>query len=518
MSHWIILPIVLPALLAPFMIMVIRHHLDLQRIFSVAGTIVLVGISLGLMAQASTGEIVVYDLGDWPAPFGIVLVLDRLSALMTVLTTVLALAVILYAIWSGWDTRGRHFHPLFQFQLMGILGAFLTGDAFNLFVFFEVLLIASYGLMIHGGGTVRLHAGVQYVIYNLIGSTLFLFALGTLYGVTGTLNMADLAVRVAELPADQTALIRVGAVLLLLVFSVKAAILPLHFWLPASYANAPAPVAALFAIMTKVGAYAILRMYTLVFGPDLHFAQGLIGDWLIFAAMLTLAVGSIGILGTRQVGRLSAFAAIGSTGTLLIAIALFTEQATAAALYYMIHSTFATAMLFLVADLIIERRGDDIAPTAPMPHSGTVSVLFFAAAIAMAGLPPLSGFVGKLLVLDASRDTPQAVLIWASILILSLIAILGFARAGSLIFWKSYDAASAAAREQDRDDEGEDTPAASPDSQPPRLPMVPVFGLFAALVLVTVFAGPVMKYTSATAAQLFTPGDYIDAVLKRSGS
>ncbi|HAW46325.1 MAG TPA: monovalent cation/H+ antiporter subunit D, partial [Roseovarius sp.] len=219
------------------------------------------------------------------------------SAMMVLLTAVLALVVLLYAIGTGWDQRGRNFHALWQFQLMGICGAFLTGDAFNLFVFFEVLLIASYGLMIHAGGARRLKAGVQYVIYNLLGSTLFLFALGTLYAVTGTLNMADLAVRAVEIPVEDSALLRVGAMLLFLVFAIKAALLPLHFWLPNTYAEAPAPVAALFAIMTKIGAYAILRFYTLIFGPDLDVTANLIDDVLLYGALLTLAAGMIGILG-----------------------------------------------------------------------------------------------------------------------------------------------------------------------------------------------------------------------------
>ncbi len=515
MSHWIILPIVLPALLAPFIIMVIRHHLDLQRIFSIAGTLVLVGVGLGLVSHAATGAITVYELGDWPAPFGIVLVLDRLSALMVALTSVLALGVVLYAIWSGWDERGRHFHALFQFQLMGVLGAFLTGDAFNLFVFFEVLLIASYGLMIHGGGGKRLRAGTQYVVYNLLGSTLFLFALGTLYSVTGTLNMADLAVRLGELPADQLALARVGGVLLLLVFAVKAAVLPLHFWLPASYANAPAPVAALFAIMTKVGAYAILRMFTLAFAPGTAVAEGLVGDWMIYAALLTLAVGMIGILGARSLARMVAFAAIGSMGTLLIAISLFTPQGTAAAVYYIVHSTLATAVLFLIADMVIERRGEAIAPRPPMPHGGAVASVYFAAAIAMAGMPPLSGFLGKLLVLDAARGAPQAVLIWAAVLITSLVAILGLARAGSLIFWKAHDVTTPVP-DAETDPETSGPEAAPP--LPPRLPFVPVFGLLILLVALTVFAGPAMIYAQATADHLYAPEGYINAVLKGAGS
>jgi len=268
MTHWIIAPVVMPALLAPFIVLAARYHIGIQRVFSVTGVLALIAIALGLALQVADGSILLYQLSDWAAPFGIVLVGDRLSTLMVLLTAVLALFVLLYAIGSGWDERGRHFHALFQFQLMGIMGAFLTGDLFNLFVFFEVLLIASYGLMIHAGGNARLRAGVQYVLFNLIGSTLFLFALGSLYAQTGTLNMADLAERVSLINPDDTVGIRVAAVLLLLVFAIKAAVVPLHFWLPSSYAEAPAPVAALFAIMTKVGAYAIIRVYTLIFPPD----------------------------------------------------------------------------------------------------------------------------------------------------------------------------------------------------------------------------------------------------------
>lgn len=514
MSHLIILPVVLPALMAPFIIMVLRHHLDLQRIFSIGATLVLLAVSLALFVRASTGEIGVYELGNWPAPFGIVLVLDRLSALMVTLTSLLAMCVLLYSVGSGWDERGRHFHALFQFQLMGILGAFLTGDAFNLFVFFEVLLIASYGLMIHGGGEVRLKAGVQYVVYNLLGSTLFLFALGTIYAVTGTLNMADLALKVPALPTDDIALIRVGAILLLLVFAIKAAVLPLHFWLPASYANAPAPVAALFAIMTKVGAYSILRMYTLVFGPDVAVADGLVGTWLLPAAVLTLAVGSVGILGSRRINRMVAFAAIASMGTLLIAISLFTPEATAAAIYYIVHSTFATAMLFLVTDLIIARRGAVIGLAPPMPQTGLIASLFFAGAIAVAGMPPLSGFVGKLLVLDAARSDNLTVLVWSAILTTSLITIIGLARAGSFIFWKSHEV------QNDPDTETDNAPP-SPEEPVlriiyPRLPIVATFAVLSVLVALTVFAGPAMSYARATADQLFNPSGYISSVLERS--
>ncbi len=498
MSHWIAVPVVLPSLLAPFIVLLLRHDIVLQRVFSVAGTAALVLVAAALAVASAAGAVEVYALGNWPAPFGIVLVLDRLSALMVLLTALLGLAVVLYAIGSGWDRRGRHFHALFQFQLMGICGAFLTGDVFNLFVFFEVLLIASYGLMIHGGGADRLRAGVQYVVYNLAGSTLFLFALGTLYGVTGTLNMADLALRTAALPPGDAALVRVAAVLLLAVFAVKAALVPLHFWLPGTYAAAPAPVAALFAILTKVGAYAILRVYTLVFAPGAAATGALAGEILMPAALVTLAVGTIGVMGARDLGRLAAHAGVASMGTLLLAIALFTPAATAAALYYLVHSTLAGAALFLVVDLVAERRraGARIDPAAPFAQSGLIAALFFVAAIGVAGMPPLSGFLGKLLVMDAARPSDAMALIWATILVTSLVAVVGFARAGSTVFWRA---------------EGEATAAAPPPGA--ALPLTATIALLAALGLLAVLAGPVIAFLEATAAQLYAPGAYIDAVL-----
>ena len=349
--------------------------------------------------------------------FGIVLVGDRLSTMMVLLTSVLALFVLLYAIGSGWDTRGRHFHALFQFQLMGILGAFLTGDLFNLFVFFEVLLIASYGLMIHAGGNERLRAGVQYVLFNLIGSTLFLFALGAIYAETGTLNMADLAERVALIDPEETVGIRLAAVLLLLVFAIKAAVVPLHFWLPSSYAEAPAPVGALFAIMTKVGAYAIIRVYTMIFHPEVDVTAGLHGTWLLPAALVSLAIGMIGVLAARKLDRLVAFSVVGSMGMVMVAISLFTPSGIAAALYYIVHSTLAAAVLFLISDLVRTGRKDlELTPQPPISGAALTAGMFFAGAIAMAGLPPLSGFLGKLLVLDAAFETPLMVWIWVIVL------------------------------------------------------------------------------------------------------
>ncbi len=511
MTHWLILPIVLPAMLAAFMVLAARYHLLIQRVLSVTGTLGLLALALGLFWQASDGTVGLYQLGNWAAPFGIVLVADRLSTLMVLLTCVLAVPVLLYAIGSGWDNRGRHFHPLFQFQLMGILGAFLTGDAFNLFVFFEVLLIASYGLMIHAGGQRRLRAGTQYVLYNLLGSTLFLFALGTIYAETGTLNMADLAMRVATLDAGDGAGIRVAAVLLLLVFAVKAAILPLHFWLPASYSEAPAPVAALFAIMTKVGAYCIIRFYTLVFPPDLEITQGLFDVWLMPAALLTVALGMAGVLGAKRADRMVAFSVIGSMGMLLAAVSVFTPAGISAALYYAIHSTFAAAALFLLIDVIRSRRGAaevSFVDAPPLAGGALVAGMFFVAAIAMTGLPPLSGFLGKLLILDAARSADLMWWVWGVILVGSLIAVVGFSRAGSQIFWKAHQSTPEPA-------EGDEAPVVAEGQGV--LPMVAIGGLLALLVALTVAAGPMTRVLNATAAQLFNPERYLAVVLTTPG-
>ena len=499
MNHWIIAPIVLPAIMAPILMMAARHDVVLARIFSIASSVALLGIALALTTMVSDGIIVTYALGNWIPPFGIVLVADRLSVLMLLLTAGLSLAVLLFAI-DGSDRQGRHFHALFQFQLMGINGAFLTGDFFNLFVFFEVLLIASYGLMVHGGGAARTRAGVQYVAINLVGSTLFLIAVGMIYSVAGTLNMADLAIRVPKIAAGDQALLQSGALLLLLVFCIKAALIPVHFWLPGTYANAPAPVAALFAIMTKVGAYCVIRLYILAFGADAGVASWLAAPWLLPAALVTLVLGMTGVLAARRLGQLASFAVIGSMGMLLVAIALFTPASLSAALYYLLHSTLAGAVLFLIADLVSRRRpGQDDALTVA-PRFAQLSLLagaFFVAAIAATGMPPLSGFIGKLLILDAARDSANPALIWSLLLLTSLLAIIGFGRAGSTLFWKSTG-------------EPGHFPAV-PESN--TLSLLAIGLLLAGSVSLTLFAGPLTAYLDATAEQVFATRHYIEAVL-----
>ena len=273
-----------------------------RRRLSLASMLLGAFMAASLVWHASQGELLVYQLGEWPAPFGIVLVVDRLSALMVLLTYAVAVPAMWYAT-GGWDCRGRHFHALFQFQLMGLCGAFLTGDLFNLFVFFEVLLIASYVLLVHGQGRERFRMGVHYVVLNLAASGLFLIGLGMVYAVTGTLNMADVGLRVGQLTGDAALIARAAALVLLVVFGLKAAIVPLYFWLPATYAAASAPVAALFAIMTKVGVYSIIRVHWGVFGVEAGEAALAVQGWLLPLALTTSVLGVLGALAGETIDQ-----------------------------------------------------------------------------------------------------------------------------------------------------------------------------------------------------------------------
>jgi multicomponent K+:H+ antiporter subunit D len=492
-SALIAAPIVLPALAGIATLLFRLRRRAVGAAISVASCAGLLAIAALLLADTYGAPPAAYAIGDWPAPFGIVLVLDHLAALMLVLTALLALAVAVHAWLTGLDRKGWHFHALFQFLLLGVNGAFLTGDLFNLFVFFEVFLIASYGLMLHGQGAQRLTAGVQYVIINLVGSSVFLVALGLLYGITGTLNMADMAVRAAALPPGDQGILQAGAFLLMLVFGLKAALLPLHLWLPRTYASAAPGVSAMFAIMTKVGAYAIIRTATLIFGDAA-------GAFLLPAALLTMVLGYAGMLAARNLRDMAAFGLLGSTATLLAAIALFDEAAMAAALYYLLHTTLAAALVFLLVDLVVRWRGVEGAEIVSTPaYKGKVAlgVLFFIAAIGFAGLPPLSGFIGKLLILAAAQSAPLAPWIWGVILITSLMAIVALARAGSTLFWKA------------------DASPPIPESRaaPDYAEAGPLIALLAALAVLAAAAGPITAYTQAAAAQLFAAQGYITAVL-----
>lgn len=495
MNHGLIMPILLPLLVGCSLLLIHRQGAALKRLLSVTATWLLVPLAFWLVWQADAGELTVYRLGDWQPPFGIMLLLDRLSALMLLVTAVLAGFCVLYAA-RGDDERGPNFHALFQFQLAGINGAFLTGDLFNLFVFFEILLISSYALLLHGHGAKRVQSGIHYVVLNLLGSSLFLIGVSMLYGLTGTLNMADLAGRVSAADPADAPLLAAAGYLLLVVFALKGAILPLYFWLPRAYAAATAPVAALFAIMTKLGLYAIVRVFTLIFGSEAGVLSNMVLDWLWPLSMLTLIGGVLGALAARNLQVLLSYLVVVSVGTLLAGIALGSEVGLSAALYYLVHSTLVSGGLFLLADIIARQRGDmasELLSAPALKQPLLLGALFFAGAISVAGLPPFSGFVGKVMLLQAVPPGVDAALLWPVVLVGGLAMVIALSRAGSMVFWRPSEAASVG------------RPA-----DPVRV--TASFGLLLGSVLLVVVAQPIQAYMQATAAQLFDLQPYLHII------
>ena len=508
MNQLPVLPILIPLFAAALALFFEHRRFGIapQRAVAWVSMAATLAVSLLLAAEASSGRIHVYLLGDWPARIGIVLMVDRLSALMLVVGQLLGVACLLHAC-AGWDRRAPHFHAFFQFQMMGLNGAFLTGDLFNLFVFFEVLLIASYGLMLSGGRGERMRAGLHYVAFNIAASTLFLVALGLLYGLLGTLNMAEMAVRVAELPARDVALVQAAAGLLVVVFCAKAAVLPMYFWLPQTYTHAPAAVAALFAVMTKVGLYAVLRVGTLSFGAAGPL-DGFAWPALLALGGATLLLAALGVLASRRLRSLAAYLVLGSAATLFIAFALATAGTVSAGLYYLAHSTFAGAALFLLADLIRRRRGaagDRKDMLAALPDRTVPGVLFLIAAVSLVGLPPLSGFIGKLLLLEAVPSASTG-WVWALVLGTSFMMLVGLARAGTRLFWR-VEPWPDAPPERLTNYVPLDAMAVAP-SRP--LEATATMLLLAYGIAMALAAAPLLDYTRATAAQLQSPAAYVE--------
>lgn len=521
LPHLILVPIVLPLVTAAFLILLGDTRRRLKSLVNLTSTFtgLLVAVAI-LLRVDDTGEMGVYLASNWEAPFGIVLVADRLAAILLVLVGVVGFCAALYAE-AGWARVSVYFHPLFQIQLMGLNGAFLTGDLFNLFVFFEVMLAASYGLQLHGTGWPRVRSGMHYIVVNLLASSLFLVGLAVLYGVLGTLNMADAAAKVAFVPEGDRGLLHAGAAILAMAFLVKAAIWPLNSWLVPAYRAASAPVAALFALMTKVGFYTLLRLWTLLFsgeaGPSAHFG----GSVLLYAGIGTIAFGTLGLMASLRLGRIAGFSIIVSAGTLLAALGVGAISVTSAALYYLLTATMAVSALFLLVEMV-ERIGnkgqqlpfvevfpgedtnldDDELPLVGRAFPISIALLglaYMAAAVLVAGLPPLSGFLAKFSIISAAvadqGGTGVSVAGWlllAALLISGLAATVSLARAGIRHFW------------------------ASGGRFVPRLKVVEVVAVLSLLVCcigLTIFAEPAMQYTRAAAASLHEPKAYIDTVM-----
>jgi len=535
MSPWLqhlpVAPVLLP-LCAGASMLLFRQHRVRAAIGLFAGFVQL-AVALTLLYLTSDyvpgiwpEGIGVYSIGAWSAPYGIVLVVDRLAAFMLVLSATLTLPTLVYAL-AGWDRAGVHYHPLLQLLSMGLSGAFLTGDIFNLFVFFEVTLAASYGLMLHGPSAARVKAGLHYIVVNLIASLLFLLGAALIYGVAGTLNMADLGARIAALAARDRGLFEAGVGLLGVAFLVKAASWPLNFWLPAAYASASAPVAAVFCILTKLGVYSVVRVGSLLGAAGI--ASPLGGSPLLYAGLATMLFAIVGMLAAQQLRRLVAFAVVASSGTVLAAMGLDAASMTAPALFYLLSSVLATAAFFMLTGMADRARtGEVITDTGaePLPTYATfgnvedpgdardssdevgvaipaatafLGLMFVSCTLLIAGLPPLSGFVAKLALLAAALDVrstlelpAQSWLIICALLVSGLASLVACARIGMRLFW------SPAGRSTPRLRVVEATPAAL---------------LVALCIALTVYAAPVMSYLHKAAVGLHAPQIYIHAVL-----
>ena len=539
MPHLLVAPVLLPMLTAAIMLLLGERTSWAKRIVALVSCSLGVIIALLLLVWVRGGDgalgVGVYLPGNWQVPFGISLVADRLTAMMLLITSVIGLCAMLFAM-AGWDKAGVHFYSLFQLQLMGLNGAFLTADLFNLFVFFEIMLTASYGLLLHGTGWPRVRSGMHYIAFNLMASLLFLLGAAMLYGVTGTLNMADMATKIPLIPESDRGLLHAGAALLAMAFLSKAAIWPMNFWLAPAYSAASPAVAALFAVMTKVGLYALLRLWTLLFPPSATGSELFGSEWLTWAGLLTIGFASIGLFASQRLGKLAGFSVLVSSGTLLAAFGFGQATVTGGALYYLISSTLAMSALFLVIDLIERARQEEekvpsfdpdeeglpfpIDMLEPPPETnldekeealigraipGAIAVLgvsFIMCALLIAGLPPMSGFVGKVVMLTGlinphgmgvyGADIPvTAWVLLVMIIVSGLLATIAYSRAGIRFFWAPQDRPAPWLRV---------------------IEIVPITVLLGLCVLLIVHVGSVLRYTERTAHMLHVPTAYIDAV------
>ena len=530
LRHLVVLPIVVPLVAGTLMFFLAETRRTARVTLTVLSMLTQFAVAVGLLYLTSDAApyiwpegVGVYAIGGWPAPFGIVLVVDRLTAVMLTLGAIVSTSTLVYSI-ARWDRPGQPFHSLFQFLAMGLNGAFLTGDLFNLFVFFEILLAASYGLLLRSAGGPRVKHGLHYIVINLAASLLFLIGVALIYGIAGTLNMADLAGRAAALAPDDRALLDAGAAILGIAFLVKAGSWPLNFWLPGAYSVALAPVAASFAMMTKVGFYAVLRIGTLM-----HEYETL-GAALFYIGILTLVTSMIGMLAAKHLARLVAFTVLMSMGILLASLGLRIEALTAPTLFYLIVSVLTTCTFFMLAGMTDrtrvtdppisgEDRTEETEPVYPAYGIKKFSVyelgeeagiaipavmaflgmMFVCCVLLVSGLPPLSGFLAKFSLIatmlragDADGSPPSTWVLAAAILISGLASVIALSRIGIRLFWSI-------------------TVRATPRLR--LLEAAPVAFLVLLCLGLTLAADPVTRYLDSAARSLHQPDTYVRAVL-----
>ena len=487
----LVLPILVPLATAAIMLLAPKRVLA-QRWIALAGSVGLLGSGVTLFSRVEAGGIQALQVSGWPAPFGITLVADLLAALLVVAVGVVAVAVS-GAAFSGVDPRREAvgYHPLIQILLMGVSGAFLTGDLFNLYVFFEVMLVASFVLMALHRNLAQLEAAFKYVTINLIASSIFLTALGLLYGMAGTLNMADLARVWPSIRA--TGMDTVLAVLFVTAFSIKAGLFPLFFWLPASYHTPPAAIGALFAgLLTKVGVYALIRIFTLLFqdGP-----ASLVTLLLAMSAS-TMVIGLVAAQSERDFRRILSFNLVGHIGYTTASLAVLSTGALAGAIFYVLHHIVVITNLFLVSGVLLRlRRTTDMAALGGIyGQQPLFAALAMVPMFSLAGVPPLSGFLGKLAILEGTFAA-GAYWVGGLVLVVGLLTLLSMGRAWADGFWRP-------------------APEDVTDIAAPSTPLlIAIAGLSAVTLAITFGAGPLFDVTTRAAAQLLHRDDYVRTVL-----
>lgn len=523
LDHIVIIPIILPLIAAAFMLLLDERRRILKNSIGIGTMVVILIVSCIFFTRTYHEGVFVYHLGNWRAPYGIVLVSDLLSSTMVLLTSILGLAAILFS-FARWDRAGPRFQPLFMLQIMGVNGAFLTGDLFNLFVFFEVMLAASYALALHGSGLPRVKAGLHYVVINLVASSLFLVGASLIYGVTGTLNIADLALKAGATTGIDRTLFDIGFVILGVAFLIKVGMWPLGFWLPSTYSAASAPVAAIFAILSKVGIYVVIRTSVLLSGTDMNAFAGFSAQWMFVGGLITMIYGSVLALASRTLSRLACSCVFISSGTLLSVISVHSPEVLASGIFYMLSSTLAVSAFFLLIELLNRARGTN-APVLSepvfsdeyqdpyedgMPDEKEIIIIpvalallsggFFLCALLLIGLPPMSGFIGKLTIMMSLMDAELIPIrhgLWIFIGIMamsSLATLIALIRIGVEVLW---------------------IPEETTPPKVARVEFISIAGLLMVSVALTIFSGPIMGYIDKTSAWLYSPG-YINAVLPQS--
>jgi len=490
-----VLPIIIP-LAGAILCMFFRKKLAMQKAIAVVFSTFLLLIAIGLLISTRSGEIAVMNVSNWQAPFGITLVVDMLSAIMLVLGGLMAVAVSIYACFDLDEGRIRFgFFPLLLIMMMGVNGAFVAGDLFNLYVWFEVLLTASFILLALGGEAPQLEGSIKYVALNLLSSALFLAGVGILYGMAGTLNMAQLAVVVQE--GGHGGLVTMVAVMFMMAFGIKAGIFPLFFWLPASYPTPPVAVTALFSgLLTKVGAYSLIRVFTLIFYTDPEFLHSLI----LIGAGLTMLSGVLAAASHYEMRKILAVHIVSQIGYVMMGLGLFTHLALAGTILYLAHIIIVKTNLFLLAGAVHRLKGTyDLHKLGGLyKERPGLSILFLVSAMSLAGVPPLSGFFAKLTLVIAGLQQ-EAWLIVAVALVVSLLTLYSMTKIWAYVFWKP-------------------APIELPDRDPMEPAawlafLFPMIGFTIITIGMGVFAGPIFDYAQVAAGQLMNPSGYIQAVL-----